>query len=103
MKTTDATTFSPAARHEEEDIRLSVLKRSYDLLTAAFSFVAALAWNDAIQALFLRIFGPTSTVIAKFIYAVMLTIIIVWMGSRLAKVTGSLEKRLTKNKREDCP
>ena len=86
---------------KEESIRLAILKRSYDLLTAAFSFVAALAWNDAIQSLFLRIFGPSSTVVAKFIYAIVLTVLIVWMGSRLAKITGSIEKRL-KPKQQEC-
>ena len=98
MKPTDATTFSPAEKHEalEEDIRLAVAKRSYDLLTAAFSFVAALAWNDAIQSLFLQIFGPSSTIIAKFLYAIILTVIIVWLGSQLARVTGRLEKRYKK-------
>lgn len=82
---------------KEEDIRLAVVKRTYDLLTAAFSFVAALAWNDAIQSLFLRIFGPSSTLVAKFLYAIVLTVIIVWFGSRLARITRSAEKRLKKD------
>lgn len=81
---------------KEEDIRLAVLKRTYDLLTAAFSFVAALAWNDAIQSLFLRVFGASNTLVAKFLYAAVLTIIIVWFGSRLARLTKSAEERLTK-------
>lgn len=75
-------------------MRLLVLRRTYELLTAAFSFVAALAWNEAIQALFLRIFGPASTLAAKFIYAVLLTALIVWLGSRLARMTALIEKRL---------
>jgi hypothetical protein len=99
MKPTDATSFQPAEMHEkkDEDIRLAVLRRTYDLLTAAFSFVAALAWNDAIQSLFLRVFGPSSTLVAKFLYAIILTIIIVWFGSRLARLTRSAEKRLKKD------
>jgi len=99
MKPTDATSFSSAKVHEqqEEVIHLAVLKRTYDLLTAAFSFVAALAWNDAIQSLFLRIFGPSDTLMAKFLYALVLTVIIVWFGSRLARITQAAERRYKKD------
>lgn len=79
---------------KEEDLRLLVLQRTYELLMAAFSFVAALAWNEAIQGLFLRIFGPAQTLWAKFLYAVILTVIIVYMGSRLARVTKVVEQRI---------
>ncbi len=98
MKPTDATSFQPATDHEatEEDIRLAVLRRTYDLLTAAFSFVAALAWNDAIQSFFLAIFGPSNTLIAKFLYALILTVLIVWFGSRLARITRKAEQRFKK-------
>ena len=91
----NSTTFSPAKIHEreEESVNLAVLKRTYDLLTSALSFVAALAWNDAIQSLFLRIFGASSTIIAKFLYAIILTVIIVWFGSRLARLTRVVEER----------
>ena len=78
---------------EEENVKLAVLKRTYDLLTSALSFVAALAWNDAIQSLFLSIFGPSSTLLAKFLYALVLTVIIVWFGSRLARLTRAVEER----------
>lgn len=99
-KTLDATTFTPAKNHEESevDIRLAVLKRSYDLLTAAFSFVAALAWNDAIQSFFLAVFGPSSSLVAKFLYAIVLTVLIVWFGNRLARITRLAENRFSSNK-----
>ena len=34
-----------------------VLEKTLQLATAAFGLVAALAWNDAIQTLFTRLFG----------------------------------------------
>lgn len=80
---------------QELGLRLQVVRRTYELLTAALSFVAALAWNEAIQALFLKIFGPAQTLPAKFIYAILLTALIVWMGTRLAKITELIEKQLT--------
>lgn len=85
---------TPPGVSGEEKLRLQVIRRTYELLTAALSFVAALAWNEAIQGLFLKIFGPAQTLPAKFAYAAILTAIIVWMGTRLAKVTTLIEKRL---------
>lgn len=80
-------------QEREENVRLAIVKRTYDLLTAALSFVAALAWNDAIQSLFTAIFGPTSTLAAKFIYAIVLTVIIVWLGTRIARLSRAIERR----------
>lgn len=87
------------AKEKEEAVHQAVLKKSFELMTAAFSFVAALAWNDAIQSLFQTIFGTSSTVVAKFLYAALVTMIIVWMGSKLAKLNKAVEKKLNK----ECP
>ncbi|MEK7120259.1 MAG: DUF5654 family protein, partial [Patescibacteria group bacterium] len=45
-------------------------------LLAGFSFVAGLAWNDAIQALFGYVWPEKagSSIVAKFIYAVFITL-----------------------------
>jgi membrane protein YdbS with pleckstrin-like domain len=88
--------MSEANPTKEESLHLLVVRRTYELLTAAFSLVAALAWNDAIQALFLQVFGPAQTLLAKFAYAVILTVLIVWLGSRFAKMSAVVEKHLTK-------
>jgi hypothetical protein len=45
------------------------------LVIGGFSLVAALAWNDAIQALFQTFFGEINQVWAKFIYAAFITLI----------------------------
>ncbi|HWR00170.1 MAG TPA: DUF5654 family protein [Candidatus Methylomirabilis sp.] len=86
---------------QKEDVRLLVLQRTYELLMGAFTFVAALAWNEAIQGLFLRIFGPQQTVVAKFLYAVLLTVIIVYLGSRATRVTRLIEERLKRKPSSD--
>ena len=54
----------------------SVLKQILGLLIAAFGLVAALAWNDAIQALFKQLFGEQGSLFAKFAYAIIVTAII---------------------------
>lgn len=86
----------PGETIQEAGLRLSVMKKTLELMTGAFALVAALAWNDAIQALFLWIFGPQSNVAAKFFYAVVVTAFIVWIGFRLARVTKVIEKRYAK-------
>lgn len=60
-----------------EEIKKKYMEKTTALLTAAFGLVAALAWNDAIQALFKSIFGEASEIWAKFIYAVVITLVIV--------------------------
>lgn len=80
----------------QASLRLSVAQKTLELMTAAFSLVAALAWNDAIQTLFLRLFGPTSSLIAKVLYALLVTALVVWIGLRLSRITKALEKRFTK-------
>ncbi len=59
------------------------------LMTAAFGFVAALAWNDAIQTIIRTVFPAEDDPTGKLIYAVIITIIaviaIILIGRVLAK------------------
>lgn len=69
------------------------------LATSAFGLVAALAWNEAIQSLFRRIFGEASGIISLFVYAVAVTVIAVWVTLRLGKLGEKLAKKdLTETK-----
>jgi Mg2+/citrate symporter len=61
----------------EKDIKIEFISKITTLLTAGFGLVAALAWNDAIQSLFKLIHIQSTEVSAKFIYAVVITLIIV--------------------------
>ena len=57
------------------------------LATAAFGFVAALAWNNAITQTFNHFFGEAARLSAYFIYAVIVTLIgvtVIVLLSRLA-------------------
>ncbi|WP_298670240.1 DUF5654 family protein [uncultured Methanofollis sp.] len=72
-----------------------VLDKVSDLITAAFGLVAALAWNGAIQALFVQAFGTTESLAAQFSYAIIVTVIAVlatiWIA-RLAAQAGREKK-----------
>lgn len=57
------------------------------LVSSGLGLVAALAWNDAIQELFRKltaVFGARSTLIAKFAYAILVTVLVVIISVRLA-------------------
>ena len=58
-------------------LKQEVLDKMAALVTAAFGLVAALAWNDAIKAIFKEVFGDSSTIVPMLIYASMVTIIAV--------------------------
>lgn len=78
---------------EQFNLRLSVLQKTMELMTGAFSLVAALAWNDAIQTTFLKIFGPQSSVWAKYLYALAITALVVWIGYRVSRIQKTLDKK----------
>lgn len=63
----------------------AVLDKALTLMLAGFGFVAALAWNDAIQSLFAEIFGDQGTLIAKFGYAIAVTALITFLSMRLSR------------------
>lgn len=86
---------------EQFNLRLTVLQKTLELMTGAFSLVAALAWNDAIQTLFVRLFGPQSGVAAKFIYALLVTGMVVWIGYKLSKISKVLEKKTTEKQAQN--
>ncbi|MBI4138540.1 hypothetical protein HY479_00110 [Candidatus Uhrbacteria bacterium] len=78
----------------EMSLRLTVVKKTLELLTSAFALVAALAWNDAVQTLFVQLFGPSQGVAAKFLYALLVTALVVWIGIRLSRLTKIIDKRI---------
>lgn len=62
------------------------------LATTAFGLVAALAWNDAIQSVFKTYFGEQQGMIAKVLYAVFVTIVVIMITLWLGKLAGKKEK-----------
>ncbi|MEA2004318.1 MAG: DUF5654 family protein [archaeon] len=65
-------------------MKTQVIEKIAALVTAAFGLVAALAWNDAIKAVFKQLFGTADAVWPMLTYAVLVTIIAVaatiWIG-----------------------
>jgi len=82
---------------KKDDLRLQILEKLSALATAAFGLVAALAWNDAIQSIFRRFFGEQSTLIAKFVYALLVTVVVVAVTLKLGHSVNRLKEKLGYN------
>jgi len=71
------------------------------LSTAGFGLVAALAWNEAIQAFVQqyidKYISVGSGIISRFIYAVIITMIAVFVTYQLTKIVGEEEEEEKKN------
>lgn len=74
------------AKKVVKDTSHTFLDRSSGYVLAGLGFVVGLAWNDAIQTL-VRIIFPLdkNTVAAKFIYALLATLLIILVSGRLNK------------------
>lgn len=65
----------------------AVREKTFGYIVASFGLVAGLAWNEAIKA-FIESFFPMQkdTIKAKFIYALIITIILVFVSVYLARL-----------------
>ncbi|MDZ4229658.1 MAG: DUF5654 family protein [Candidatus Veblenbacteria bacterium] len=75
----------------QRSLKLELLEKMSQLATAGFGLVAALAWNDAIQALFKLLFPEQSAVWAKFAYALLITGIVVFITMKLGDIIDRLK------------
>ncbi|MFH1089328.1 MAG: DUF5654 family protein [Candidatus Uhrbacteria bacterium] len=63
-------------------------------MLAAFGFVAGLAWNEAIQALVSALFPlGKDAVWAKFLYAIIITALVVVVSAILIKLSGKKDEK----------
>lgn len=77
-----------------KELRKEVRKNIAGYIVAGFALVGGLAWNDAIASLIELIFpkGGSNTILAKFIYALLVTIIIVMVSMYITKIMVKEEK-----------
>ena len=69
-------------------LKQEVLDKIAALVTAAFGLVAALAWNDAIKAVFKEIFGKSDAIAPMLVYAVIITVIAVILTLTVARAAS---------------
>jgi len=83
-------------KKEGAAVGLEVKEKTVGYILAALGLVAGLAWNEAIKALIERFFPVgTSTLLVRFSYAVLITIVVVVVSiylTRLSKKKENLSK-----------
>lgn len=68
-------------------MKKEIIDKIATLAATAFGLVAALAWNDAIKAIFLEVFGTTTNIPGMLVYAIVVTVIAVAVIIWLAKLS----------------
>lgn len=80
-----------------KQLRKELIKQLVTLATAGFGLVAALAWNEAIQA-FVKEYidqyiSRGSGILSRFVYAVLITAFAVFVTYQLTKLIKDDEKK----------
>ena len=79
---------------KEEPLKVIALDKIAALITAAFGLVAALAWNEAIKAIFKEIFGTAEAIGPLLIYAIVVTIAAVILTILVARAVSNAKKEM---------
>jgi small neutral amino acid transporter SnatA (MarC family) len=76
-------------KKESAGVKREIRQRTIGYILTAFGLIAGLAWNDAVKSL-IEYFFPfdKNTIFAKFIYAVLITFILVILSVYLIKLVG---------------
>lgn len=73
------------------ELKKEVLETMATLITTAFGLVAALAWNEAIQALIEEFISPEDALIGVVIYAIIVTLLAVIATILIARSLARLD------------
>jgi len=85
----------------DNELKLQFVDTFAKLITAAFAMVAALAWNQAIQALITDILGNGNELVGLFIYAIIVTIIAVIAVVFITRSFNRLHTAVEKDKKTE--
>ncbi len=78
---------------ESTKISREVKEKTLGFILTAFGLVAGLAWNEAIQSLIKSFFAvDKDSIWVKFIYAIVITVIVVIVTIYLTRLFGKEEK-----------
>jgi len=74
-----------------KELRKEFFERFATLVAGAFTFVAGLAWNEAIQGVIKRYFSSGGGLKSQLIYAVIITVIAIVAIMQINRVARKLE------------
>ena len=78
-------------KKEIKETKKELKEKTVTLILGGFGVVAALAWNDAIQTFFNTFFQKGSSLVGKFIYAIIVTLIVVIVSMKLRTISEKKE------------
>lgn len=76
---------------KEPTMKIVIVDKMSALITAAFGLVAALAWNEAIKAIFKEIFGSADSIVPLLAYAITVTIVAVILTILVARSLSKMK------------
>ena len=79
-------------RDEKDKIKREVKRQVLTYVTAAFGLIAGLAWNEAIKELIDYLFPISNSLLAKFVYAIVMTFVVILISLYLIKLFKKEEK-----------
>ena len=80
----------------QQPFRIEVLEKMSTLIAAAFGFVAAFALNETFKMVLREMVAEDVTIIAQFIYAIIITVFAVILIIVVARATAKAKARLGK-------
>lgn len=86
-------TFASKTKKEAQEVAVKVREKAAGYLLAGFGVVAGLAWNEAVKAL-IELFWPLDqeSLVAKFVYAMAVTLLVVVASMVLLKFSKEKEE-----------
>lgn len=81
---------------QERSFRKELIDEMLTLSTAGFGLVAALAWNEAIKGAveqYIQPYFPDTAIYYKFFYALLITILAVFITYELSQIKARFGKR----------
>lgn len=81
-----------------KEMRRDFFERFATLIAGAFTFVAGLAWNEAVQSIIKTYIGSGSTILSQLAYAVIITIVAIIAIMQINSVAKRLEGEMDNNK-----
>lgn len=88
-------------KKEIDETKRAIKEKMLTLVVAAFTLVAALAWNDAVQSLVKVISRGNEGLMGKFIYAVMVTAIAAIISLQFSRLSKKERKNQTGKNSDD--
>jgi len=79
---------------KDNSLKLEMIEKMTVLVTGGFGFVAGLAWNQAIQDLFATLLPEQGGLVAKFAYAIVITVAVVLVTTKLSRMANALKEKI---------